>query len=84
MHLLLRHWWPAAAVGAVFSVRLRRALAVAAVADTVIEWRRLDPDLDPVRFAVALRLDDAAYGTGLWAGAVRARSPRSLLPHVRR
>ena len=84
MHLLLRHWWPAAALGASFSSRVRRALIVAAAADTMIEWRRLRPDLDPVRFAIALRLDDAAYGAGLWAGAIRGRSLRALLPHVRR
>lgn len=62
MHLLLRHWWPAAALSALFSSRARRALIVAAAADTMIEWRRLDPDLDLLRFAIALRLDDAAYG----------------------
>lgn len=83
MHLLLRHWWPAAAVGATFSPRLRRALVVAAAADTVIEWRRLRPELDPLRFAIALRLDDAAYGAGLWAGAARRGSLRALTPHLR-
>jgi len=82
MHLLLRHWWPAAAAGALFSRRVRRALVVAAVADTLIEQRRLRPDLDLARFAVARRLDDAAYGTGLWLGAVRGRSLRALRPHV--
>jgi mycofactocin system glycosyltransferase len=82
MHLLLRHWWPAAAVGALFSSRMRRALIVAAVADTLIERRRLEPDLDPVRFAIALRLDDLAYGAGLWGGALRGRSARALLPYV--
>lgn len=83
MHLLLRHWWPAAAVGALLSSRLRRALIVAAVADTLIERRRLAPDLDPVRFAIALRLDDAAYGAGLWASAVHGRTVRALRPHIR-
>ncbi len=33
---------------------------------------------------LARRLDDLAYGTGLWAGAVRARSPRALVPAVPR
>jgi mycofactocin system glycosyltransferase len=84
MHLLLRHWWPAAAVGAVLSSRMRRALIVAAVADTLIERRRLQPDLDPARFAIALRLDDLAYGAGLWFGALRGQSWRPLLPYVRR
>ena len=84
MHLLLRHWWPAAALGALFSSRVRRTLIVAAAADTMIEWRRLGPDLDPVRFAIALRLDDTAYGAGLWREAFRRRSMRALLPHVKR
>jgi mycofactocin system glycosyltransferase len=84
MHLLLRHWWPAAFVSAVFSRRVRRAVVMAAAADTLIERRRLEPDLDALRFALALRLDDAAYGAGLWAGAVRGRSPQSLLPHISR
>lgn len=84
MHLLLRHWWPVAAVGALFSKRMRRALIVAAVADTMIEWRRLEPDLDPLRFALALRLDDLAYGAGLWSGAFRGLSVRALVPHFRR
>ncbi|MCW2799463.1 MAG: mycofactocin system glycosyltransferase [Aeromicrobium sp.] len=82
MHLLLRHWWPAAAVGALFSRRIRQALVVAAAADTLIERQRLDADLDPVRFAIALRLDDLAYGAGLWAGVLRGRSMRALLPHI--
>jgi len=34
----------------------------------------------PVRFIVARRLDDLAYGAGLWWGALRSRSPRALLP----
>jgi len=32
---------------------------------------------------LARRLDDLAYGTGLWAGALRARSPRALVPAFR-
>ncbi|NUR06456.1 MAG: mycofactocin system glycosyltransferase, partial [Nocardioidaceae bacterium] len=56
---------------------------VAAVADALLEHRRLHPDLDPVRFGVARRLDDLAYGAGLWVGALRARTPRPLLPALR-
>ncbi|MFW6090495.1 MAG: mycofactocin system glycosyltransferase, partial [Actinomycetota bacterium] len=81
--LLLRHWWPAAAAGSVISRRLRRALVVAAVADSAIEYLRTDTDLDPLRFAVARRLDDVAYGTGVWLGALRRRSVRCLLPDVK-
>ncbi|WP_210588509.1 mycofactocin biosynthesis glycosyltransferase MftF [Streptomyces sp. GESEQ-35] len=81
--LLLRHWWPLSAVGCLVSRRVRRATLVAAVVDGLLEHRRLAPDLDPVRFVLARRLDDLAYGAGLWAGAVRGRSPRCLLPEIR-
>ena len=80
---LTRHYWPLALVAAARSSRARRALVVAAVGDALLDHRRKQPDLDPVRFAVARRLDDLAYGTGLWAGAVRARSPRALVPAFR-
>jgi hypothetical protein len=80
--LLLRHWWPLAAVGAVVSTRVRRAVVAAAVIDTAIEYARTRTDLDPVRFAVARRLDDLAYGAGVWLGALRHRSVRCLLPRL--
>ncbi|MFD3926998.1 mycofactocin biosynthesis glycosyltransferase MftF [Streptomyces sp. NPDC058614] len=82
--LLLRHWWPLSAAGCLVSRRVRRAVLLAAVVDGLLEHRRTAPDLDPVRFVLARRLDDLAYGAGLWAGAVRGRSPRCLLPDVRR
>jgi len=42
------------------------------------------PDLDPVRFAIARRLDDLAYGYGVWRSAIRGRSLAALLPDLRR
>ncbi len=83
MALLLRHWWPLAAALAPFSRRLRRAIAVAAVVDSVIEYRRTDAKLDPLRFGIARRLDDLAYGAGVWFGALKGRSVRALLPDIR-
>lgn len=80
--LLLRHWWPAAVIGAVLSRRVRRALLVAAVVDSFLEHRRVAPREPVLMFAVARRLDDLAYGAGLWTGAARARSLRALLPRV--
>ena len=82
--LLLRHWWPLTAIGCLVSRRVRRAVVVAALADTAWEYARTRPRLDPVRFGVARRLDDAAYGAGVWWSALRGRTPRSLLPDVRR
>jgi mycofactocin glycosyltransferase len=80
--LMLRHWWPAAVAGSIFSRRLRRALLGAAVLDSAIEYARTGTDLDPLRFALARRLDDIAYGTGVWLGALRHRSLQCLLPDV--
>ncbi len=81
--LLLRHWWPGAVAAALFSRRMRRALAVAAVVDALFEWRRTRAELDPLRFAVLRRLDDIAYGTGVWLSAWRGRSLAALRPSLR-
>lgn len=80
--LLLRHWWPLAAAGCLFSRRLRRAVLVAALADAAVEHWRSGAELDIFRFAAARRLDDLAYGAGVWLGAVRGRSLRALLPEI--
>ncbi|MCU1530350.1 MAG: mycofactocin system glycosyltransferase [Frondihabitans sp.] len=82
--LLVRHWWPVALLLSIVSPRIRRALIVSAVVDAGIEWVRLRPDLDPVRFGVARRLDDLAYGAGVWWSALKGRSLRGVLPYVRR
>jgi mycofactocin system glycosyltransferase len=81
--LLLRHWWPLAAVGCLFSRRLRRAMIAVTVLDTVVDLRRTKAHLDPLRYALARRLDDAAYGSGVWYGAIRGRSLRALLPDIK-
>lgn len=80
---LLCHHWPLALGVAAWSHRGRRALLVAAVVDAALDRCVDRPALDPVRFFVARRLDDLAYGAGLWAGAVRTRSVRALMPSLR-
>jgi mycofactocin system glycosyltransferase len=80
--LLVRHWWPLTLVLALGSRRIRRAAVVAALADATIEYVRLRPRLDPVRFTVARRLDDLAYGAGVWWSALRGRSTAALRPRV--
>jgi mycofactocin glycosyltransferase len=81
--LLLRHWWPAAFAGALFSRNVRRAIATAVVVDMTVglaDQRQRAHSIDPLLFSLGRRLDDAAYGVGLWWGALRAGSPRALLP----
>jgi hypothetical protein len=80
---LNRHYWPAAAALAIGSRRARRALVAAAIVEGVADHLRTRPALDPVRYVVAHRLDDLAYGGGLWWGAIRQRSVRALLPELR-
>ncbi|MEJ1230980.1 MAG: mycofactocin biosynthesis glycosyltransferase MftF [Galbitalea sp.] len=84
MALLVRHWWPLTVVLALFSRRVRRAAVLASVVDIALEYGRTGARLDPVRFGVARRLDDLAYGLGVWLGALRGRSLAALLPDVRR
>nr|WTB28369.1 mycofactocin biosynthesis glycosyltransferase MftF [Streptomyces sp. NBC_00830]WTB35713.1 mycofactocin biosynthesis glycosyltransferase MftF [Streptomyces sp. NBC_00830] len=81
--LLTRHWWPATALGCLASRRIRRAAAVAAVLDIALEYRRhTHSGLDPVRYGIARRLDDLAYGTGVWLSAVKGRSTAVLRPRI--
>lgn len=80
--LLLRHWWPLTAIASLFSHRTRRAVLLAALVDTLWEYSRVRPQLDPLRFAIARRLDDIAYGAGVWWGALRGRSALAILPAI--
>ncbi|HZB50694.1 MAG TPA: mycofactocin biosynthesis glycosyltransferase MftF [Mycobacteriales bacterium] len=75
-----RHHWPLAVPAAVVSRRARRWVLTAAAADAALAWWPHRRRVGPVRFAAARRLEDLAYGAGLWAGAVRARSAAALLP----
>lgn len=82
--LLLRHWWPLAFVGVMASGNARRALTTAVAVD-VLEMlaahdSRTDGNLSAPTFAIARRLDDLAYGAGLWWGALTAGSPDVLRP----
>lgn len=78
--LALRHWWPVTAVAVLGSRRTRRVVGVAAMVDLVAH-----ADPDPARtlhrFAIR-RLDDLAYGAGLWFGAARLGSARVLMPEL--
>jgi hypothetical protein len=45
-------------------------------------WLARRPALDPFRFAAAQLADDVAYGAGVWAGALRARTTVPLRPVI--
>jgi mycofactocin system glycosyltransferase len=74
--LVLRHWWPAAAVAALCSRRSRRAVLAAVLVDALVT--PCPPELSRPEALLARRLDDLAYGSGLWYGALAARSTKAL------
>ena len=77
-----RSWWPASLALALVSRRARRALLLAVVVPTALEWWPSRRKMDPFTFALLRLLDDCAYGFGLWRGAVARRSGAALLPDL--
>ena len=69
-----------ALAAATVSRRARPGILAVAAADAVAAWWPHRHRVGPVRFMAGRRLDDLAYGAGLWWGALRARNPRALLP----
>ncbi|TQL67569.1 mycofactocin system glycosyltransferase [Nocardioides albertanoniae] len=79
-----RHWWPVMIPAALASRRIRRAWVAAALLDGLADWSRSRPDLDPLTYTALRRLDDLAYGAGLWWGAVRHSTTAPLRPALSR
>ena len=69
-----RHHWPLALAAAIVSRSARRLLG-AVVLDAVDGWWGHRREVDSADLRPRPRLDDLAYGVGLWAGALRARDP---------
>ncbi len=87
---ICRHYWPVALVLALISRRCRQAVLLAAVIDGVVDWisHSQDPDgegrpIGVVSYVMLRRLDDLAYGAGLWSGVVRERTLRPLTPQIK-
>ncbi len=80
-----RHYWPLSLAACLVSRRARRTVAAVALAEGVLDWwrhRNRDPRVRPglVEHVVAHRIDDIAYGAGLWWGAWRHRTTAPLRP----
>ncbi|MCV7227460.1 mycofactocin biosynthesis glycosyltransferase MftF [Mycolicibacterium komossense] len=87
---ICRHYWPVALLAATVSRRCRRVVLIAAVVDGVVDWlsrrRNVEDDVKPIgliAYLVLKRLDDLAYGAGLWTGVVRERNIGPLKPQIR-
>ncbi len=81
-----RAWWPLALGAALVSRRARRVVMLAAVAPAAMDWwhdaGRGDHDVPPAVYLALRVLDDAAYGAGVWLGAVQARTVDPLVPDL--
>lgn len=87
---ICRHYWPVALLAAIMSRQCRRIVVIAAVVDGVVDWLNrsgtADDDARPIGLVTYLllkRLDDLAYGAGLWYGVIRERNLRPLRPQIR-
>jgi mycofactocin glycosyltransferase len=87
---ICRHYWPIALIAALLSRHCRHVVLVAAIIDGVVDWVKrhgnADDDTKPVGmvgYVLLKRLDDIAYGTGLWTGVVRERHIGALKPQIR-
>ncbi len=81
--LVLRHWWPIAAVACLASRTARRVVVSAWLVDVVDQV--ISSERAQLGLAVGMvgrGLDDLAYGAGLWWGVVRGRSARALRPRL--
>jgi hypothetical protein len=77
---LSRTWWPLAIPATIAFPRLRRPVVALILAPPLLDWADRRPPLDPVRYAAARLLDDAAYSIGVWQGCLARRTLRPLLP----
>ncbi len=77
-----RTWFPLTALAACFSRRARWILGLSLIVPGLREHQRRNPALGRVAFLALRAVDDAAYGCGVWAGSLRARSIGALLPKI--
>lgn len=87
---ICRHYWPIALLAAIASRHCRRVVIIAAVVDGVVDWvsrkEAIDDETRPIGLLFYLllkRVDDLAYGVGLWCGVVRERNIGPLKPQIR-
>jgi mycofactocin system glycosyltransferase len=60
----------------------RAAAASLLLGPPLTAWSARRRSLDPVRYVLGHLADDAAYGVGVWAGALRARSLAPVRPVI--
>lgn len=83
--LLRREWWPVGAACLAFAPKsqVARVGFVLMLAPILADWRSRRSTLDPLTYSALRLLADAAYGTGVIAGAVSSRNSDALRPRLR-
>jgi hypothetical protein len=77
-----RHYLPVAVLAAAMNRRARHVLIMAAVIEGLIDYRRSGLRMNPVTYLLIRRMDDVAYGTGLWRGVMYQRTTAPLIPRL--
>lgn len=82
---MCRHYWPITLLAVLASRRIRRIALAVAFAEGVADWatHREPGGLGPLRHTLFKRMDDIAYGAGLWKGALVARDLGALKPRLK-
>ncbi|MBS9534913.1 mycofactocin biosynthesis glycosyltransferase MftF [Mycobacterium sp. M1] len=87
---ICRHYWPVALLAALVSPHCRRVVVLAAVSDGLVDWlqhtRCTGGDEQPIGLLAYLllrRIDDLAYGLGLWGGVLREHDLTALRPQIK-
>ncbi len=83
-HYATQYAAPLLAAGLLTGGRRRLAAASLLLGPPLAEWARHRDALDPVRFVLGRLADDIAYGSGVLAGCVAARTAAPLRPRVGR
>ena len=78
---IMRAWWPLFFLASFVSLRIGAMFTFSAFVPPLVGLMRNKPN-HPVRYFIVRILEDVAYGTGVWMGAVRTRSLRCLLPVI--
>lgn len=79
-----REYWPVALGAGLRWSSLRRRVLLVVAADAVLAWWPHRRTSSPAGLLAGRRLEDLAYGTGVWYGALRTRSLAALRPRVAR
>lgn len=78
---VMRAWWPLFFLASFVSLRLGVMITFSAFVPPIVGLLRNKPG-HPIRYLIMRILENLAYGSGVWAGAIRARSLRCLLPVI--